>query len=843
MFLKQLMHLLECNEITIIKLSTICNVNPEAINTLHGHEHYVESLTVIGERFVSLSPDKTLRVWDGRDGRMLVVKETAEGLSSITLPNGNFASGHGDGSIKIWCSDNLTCLKTLAHSRKVVWCFDIFKDELLVSGSMDGIIKIWNWRTYECIDTIKIEPVKSIESIAVIQGNKIATGCHDGSVHIWDSETRKWTKAKEPHTAEHIWTLLALSGNCFASGSDDGTIKLWNADTGICLRTVEAHHGGVPILKKLPTGSIVSGGKDNSIKIWDKAWSCLYTLQGHAGGIPSLAYSETLGTLVSGSYDKTIRLWNLRAALTDEDIQDIFNAAKICGSLRTIDLSDITLSNASTTTLIDLIMSRPSLNIHVINLHVPKELQDGLQTALANALRRILPSSIALSVVARESSVEPSLSEMLDKKLIDAITYLSEINLSEKPVPELLIETKKLDEKISELSTHLEGAVRLSEGQRQLLIKQLKQTQKQQLIISQQTEIQKEPKLYAYYSAFQLYFTRIYLGAQVISSSLTNLSEDEFDEGMHLVSRIVTAIPLIGHVLSIAADAAMTIHDYRRVLIFKKLTWLAVDIREAGRLFEEVARLLTLAQQEDLMRIREAPSGLMTKLRERTIAVVDRLTGTDFQAPSEKLALKHAETIVDVILHDKQDKRSKIVKLTRGRSLTARELALILIEESTLACVLSSDDTSYTDVSPSVLLTEIGSFSGGGGADDSGVPYVTSERVTALETQLANMQRTQAETLRRLQALKPEADLTVSGGREAQQFQLPEETPVVVSEIENLKKQVAEQQQAISQLIAIVSTLKDEWHLTPVRAREDREADEERRDELFDVKPRMPDLR
>ena len=491
----------------------------------------------------------------------------------------------------------------------------------------------------------------------------------------------------------------------------------------------------------------------------------------------------------------------------------------------------------------------------------------------------------AVSSAVEPPPIDPTLLKTVETALAKETVQLSEIVLSEKSMAELTAETETLNQKISDLTTRLRGTVRLSTRDRWLLTTQLKQTKQQQFILLQEIEIQRHPQLYAYYAAFQLYFTRLYLGAQVISSGLTELAEDEIDKGIHLFGRAVKAFPLVGHLAAAVLEAGCYVNDYLRAKALRKLTWLAPNVADAVNLFKETARLLTLAQKELLLETPEAPSSL-GKLKEKMTATVGRFTEADFQTRAEKAALGQAKIIMDVILHGKQDKRGQVVRLTYDdpHPLTARELALILVEEADLSrvlspgkslservvtetsvdfsgggggsggdeesalCLLSSAEVEATPEKTGRLLTVVGQFSGGGGGaggvgSDDSVSYAKSESLAALEARLDNMQHTQTETLRRLDALGPGADLTVSGGGEAQLFQLPKKDPAVTSEIENLKKQVAEQQEAIRQLIAIVSTLRDEWHLTPVRAREERETDEERRDELFDVKPRMPDLR
>ena len=236
----------------------------------------------------------------------------------------------------------------------------------------------------------------------------------------------------------------------------------------------------------------------------------------------------------------------------------------------------------------------------------------------------------------------------------------------------------------------------------------------------------------AYYAAFQLYFTRLYLGAQVISSGLTELAEDEIDKGIHLFGRAVKAFPLVGHLAAAVLEAGCYVNDYLRAKALRKLTWLAPNVADAVNLFKETARLLTLAQKELLLETPEAPSSL-GKLKEKMTATVGRFTEADFQTRAEKAALGQAKIIMDVILHGKQDKRGQVVRLTYDdpHPLTARELALILVEEADLSRVLSPGKSLSERVVTETSVDFSGGGGGSGGDEESALCLLSSAEVEA----------------------------------------------------------------------------------------------------------------
>ena len=56
---------------------------------------------------------------------------------------------------------------------------------------------------------------------------------------------------------------------------------------------------------------IISGLRDNTIKIWDrKTFECTKVLTGHNGSVLCLQYDEQV--IVTGSSDSTVRIWNVK---------------------------------------------------------------------------------------------------------------------------------------------------------------------------------------------------------------------------------------------------------------------------------------------------------------------------------------------------------------------------------------------------------------------------------------------------------------------------------------------------------------------------------------------------
>ncbi|KAJ3364826.1 hypothetical protein GGF32_001003 [Allomyces javanicus] len=93
------------------------------------------------------------------------------------------------------------------------------------------------------------------------------------------------------------------------SGSRDQTIKVWSLATGTILQEMRGHAGSVLCLQYDATGLLVTGSSDTTVMLWDLARGAkLHTLSGHTAGVLDVAFNQDV--IVSCSKDCTIKVWS-----------------------------------------------------------------------------------------------------------------------------------------------------------------------------------------------------------------------------------------------------------------------------------------------------------------------------------------------------------------------------------------------------------------------------------------------------------------------------------------------------------------------------------------------------
>ena len=107
-----------------------------------------------------------------------------------------------------------------------------------------------------------------------------------------------------------VWTLALLENGQLVSGSRDQTIKIWNTASGVVLNTLSGHTNEIVALAVLPNNCLASGARDSTIKIWDTSEARIkMTITDHMSEVLALIVWPVTHELVSASRDETIKIF------------------------------------------------------------------------------------------------------------------------------------------------------------------------------------------------------------------------------------------------------------------------------------------------------------------------------------------------------------------------------------------------------------------------------------------------------------------------------------------------------------------------------------------------------
>ncbi|QRV96726.1 hypothetical protein RhiJN_24744 [Ceratobasidium sp. AG-Ba] len=328
-------------DITRVHLETL--VEQHGIGAPNGKafEGYSSPVTSVayspnGQRIVSGSRNKTLRIWDANTGAPisgLLEGHSSSVRSAAYSPDGRrIVSGSEDKTVRIWDADTGASLgDPLEGHSGSVWSVAYSPDgRRIVSGSEDKTVRIWDADTGALIG----EPLKGdsypVMSVAYSpDGRRIVSGSWGDTVRIWDADRGDPIgKPLKGHSDSVMSVAYSPDGRRIVSGSRDKTVRIWDVDTGSPIgEPLEGHSSLVFSVAYSPDGRrIVSGSYDKTVRVWDADTGApigepleRHSHEGHSDSVWSVAYSPDGQHIVSGSTDETVRIWHTILANQDPD--------------------------------------------------------------------------------------------------------------------------------------------------------------------------------------------------------------------------------------------------------------------------------------------------------------------------------------------------------------------------------------------------------------------------------------------------------------------------------------------------------------------------------------------
>lgn len=165
-----------------------------------------------------------------------------------------------------------------------------------------------NWR--KGIFTLK-EFKGHTDGILCMQFNHdiLISGSYDSTIKVWNIQTGKVIRTLRGHTRGV--RALVFDDTKLITGSLDSTIKVWNYKNGDCISTYRGHTDAIISLDMVGK-TIISGSADKTIKIWNVETRTCHTLRGHTDWVNSVKVHQPSNTIISASDDCSIRLWSLK---------------------------------------------------------------------------------------------------------------------------------------------------------------------------------------------------------------------------------------------------------------------------------------------------------------------------------------------------------------------------------------------------------------------------------------------------------------------------------------------------------------------------------------------------
>ncbi|KAJ4366360.1 hypothetical protein N0V83_007996 [Neocucurbitaria cava] len=301
--------------------------NPVMELTGHSREVFAARFDPTGQYIASGSMDRSILLW----------------RSTGSCENYGILSGHKQAVLDLhWSRDSQVLFSASADMHLASWdvetgerirrhfgheevinCMDVSKrgTEILVSGSDDGYIGIWDTRTKDAVAFIPTDfPITAI--CLAEAGNELFTGGIDNDIKAWDMRKQAVTYTLLGHTDTVTSLQISPDNQTLLSNAHDSTVRTWDvrpfAPADRRIRTYDgAPTGQERNLLKASWDSkgekIAAGSGDQSVAIWDvQTGKLLNKLPGHRGAVNDVRFHpKGEPILVSASSDRTLMVGEL----------------------------------------------------------------------------------------------------------------------------------------------------------------------------------------------------------------------------------------------------------------------------------------------------------------------------------------------------------------------------------------------------------------------------------------------------------------------------------------------------------------------------------------------------
>lgn len=242
-------------------------------------------------------------------------------------------SASADTHLASW--DLETGLRTRRHvgHEEVVNCIDVSSrgEELLISGSDDGYVGIWDPRTKAAVSFIPTEfPVTAVALSEA--GNELYSGGLDNDirvcptsnlvcaranmVQVWDTRKQAVVYSMLGHSDTITSLRVSPDSQTLLSNSMDSTVRTWDirpfAPTDRHIRTFDGAHSGME--KNLIRASwdadgkkVAAGSADGTALVWSNdTGKLLYKLPGHKGTVNTAELSPGREPISKSLWQRTL---------------------------------------------------------------------------------------------------------------------------------------------------------------------------------------------------------------------------------------------------------------------------------------------------------------------------------------------------------------------------------------------------------------------------------------------------------------------------------------------------------------------------------------------------------
>lgn len=296
-----------------------------------------------GKFIISAGRSGNLRVWDSGSGKIVFDHLCDNELkTAVFSPDGKFILAGGESKkIMIWKVSDWTLYKTIDFEASVEGIRFSHNQKMFAAGDEAGMISLFDYDSFEKINTIHhgedsihtFIPRSDVNSVDFSSDDKyLVSGSINGQIKIWYVPELELIKTLNSGSSSIKSVRVNQGNHCIASAStssswgNENMVKIWDFKSGEMLHSL-SFPGGMESVEFSPDGKYLycgGGARNDSIGKSPKGYIYVYYIPDDFLTEPikqvhkeDVFRSEYLNidregrALVSAHEDGTVRLWSI----------------------------------------------------------------------------------------------------------------------------------------------------------------------------------------------------------------------------------------------------------------------------------------------------------------------------------------------------------------------------------------------------------------------------------------------------------------------------------------------------------------------------------------------------